>query len=134
MWPSKRLATCPPGTHPRASAGVRVTGTQELDRVIGVTAVDSTGSKRGEVGEVYLDDETGRPEWATIHTGLFGTKESFVPLGGADVDGETLRVPYDKDTVKNAPQVDAGGHLSPGDESELYRYYGVTEGGTTTTG
>ena len=105
--------------------------TQQLDQVIGITAVDTDRDKLGKVGEVYLDDETGRPEWATIQTGLFGTKESFVPLAGATVDGDTLRVPYDKATVKGAPTVDADGHLSPEEETELYRYYGLQDSAGT---
>jgi uncharacterized protein (TIGR02271 family) len=97
---------------------------QQLDVLIGSTAVGPDGTL-GTVGEVYLDDETGRPEWATVRTGMFGTKESFVPLADADVAGDGLRVPYDKETVKNAPHIDAEGHLSPAEEAELYRYYGI---------
>ena len=51
---------------------------QQLDVLIGSTAVGPDGTL-GTVGEVYLDDETGRPEWATVRTGLFGTKDSLVP-------------------------------------------------------
>ena len=97
---------------------------QQLQAVIGSTAVAADG-KLGTVGEVYLDDETGRPEWATVRTGMFGTKESFVPLADADLSGEDLRLPYDKDKVKHAPQIDTDGHLSPAEEEELYRYYGI---------
>jgi uncharacterized protein (TIGR02271 family) len=112
----------------------------QLNTVIGSTAVGADG-KLGTVGEVYLDDETGRPEWATVRTGMFGTKESFVPLADADLAGDEVRLPYDKDKVKHAPQIDTDGHLSPTEEAELYRYYGVGDGSgvastdtTTTTG
>jgi uncharacterized protein (TIGR02271 family) len=112
----------------------------QLNSVIGSTAVGADG-KLGTVGEVYLDDETGRPEWATVRTGMFGTKESFVPLADADLAGDEIRLPYDKDKVKHAPQIDTDGHLSPTEEAELYRYYGVHDGSgaaltdtTTTTG
>ena len=85
------------------------------------------GDKLGSVGQVFLDDETGRPEWVTVQTGFFGTRESFVPLSEARVTGQGLLVPYDKDTVKQAPQVDvAAGHLSEQEEDELYRYYGLS--------
>ncbi|MGY2067743.1 DUF2382 domain-containing protein [Blastococcus sp. SYSU DS0619] len=103
----------------------------QLSDVIGSTAVGPDG-KLGTVGEVYLDDETGRPEWATVRTGMFGTKETFVPLADADISGEELRVPYAKDKIKNAPHIDTDGHLSPAEETELYRYYGLTAGGTGT--
>ncbi len=110
---------------------------QQLSTVIGSNAVGADG-KLGTVGEVYLDDETGRPEWATVRTGMFGTKESFVPLAEADLSGSDLRLPYDKDKIKHAPQIDTDGHLSPDEEAELYRYYGIASGSefadTTTTG
>ena len=104
---------------------------QQLSAVIGSTAVGAHG-KLGTVGEVYLDDETGRPEWATVRTGMFGTKEAFVPLAQADLSGEDLRVPYDKDKVKNAPHIGTDGHLSPEEEAELYRYYGIGDQTGTT--
>src|SRR3712207_586488 len=105
----------------------------QIQQVIGTTAIDADGDKIGKVSEVYLDDETGRPEWATVHTGLFGTKETFVPLAQAELSGEQLRFPYDKAKVKDAPKVDTDGHLSPQEEQELYRYYGLGSGTTTDT-
>jgi uncharacterized protein (TIGR02271 family) len=105
----------------------------QIQQVIGTTAIDADGDKIGKVSEVYLDDETGRPEWATVHTGLFGTKETFVPLAQAELSGEQLRFPYDKAKVKDAPKVDTDGHLSPQEEQELYRYYGLGGGTTTET-
>jgi uncharacterized protein (TIGR02271 family) len=107
---------------------------QDITTIIGSNAVDNDGDKLGKVGQVYLDDQTGHPEWATISTGLFGTQESFVPLTDASVTGGTLQVPYEKAKVKDAPRVDAEqGHLSPDEESELYRYYGVGDTGRDTT-
>ncbi len=98
--------------------------TDEVRSVLGGTAYGSGGDTLGKVGQVYLDDQTGQPEWATISTGLFGTKASFVPL--AQASGNELRVPYDKDMVKGAPRVDVDqGHLSETEEAELYRYYGL---------
>jgi len=97
------------------------------------TVVGDDGSQIGNVGQVYLDDQTGEPEWVTVKTGLFGTAESFAPLAQADAQGNELRVPYSKDKVKDAPRVDdSEGHLSQDQEAELYRYYGLeyTEAGS----
>jgi hypothetical protein len=68
------------------------------------------------------------PEWVTVKTGLFGTRESFVPLAAAHVDGDELVVDVPKDRVSDAPQLDEDGHLSEDQEAELYRYYGVDPG------
>jgi len=107
-------------------------GTDTLDRVIGADVYDADGDKIGTASEVYLDDQSGNPEWVTVKTGLFGTKESFVPIREADMTGDGLRVPVSKAKVKDAPKIDTDGHLSPQDEDELYRYYGV--GGGMTSG
>jgi uncharacterized protein (TIGR02271 family) len=107
-------------------------GTDTISRVIGQDVYDESGEKIGSAAEIYLDDETGQPEWVTVRTGLFGTKESFVPIRDADLTDDGLRVPVSKTRVKDAPKVDADGHLSPQEEEELYRYYG-RGGGTDTT-
>ena len=83
----------------------------------------STGERLGDIGQIYLDNETGEPNWVTVKTGLFGTQESFVPLGQAEANGANVTVPYDKDTIKNAPRLEAGGSLSPEEEKRLYSYY-----------
>src|ERR671917_789401 len=107
-------------------------GTDTISRVIGQDVYDESGDKIGSAAEVYLDDESGQPEWVTVKTGLFGTKESFVPIRDADLTDDGLRVPVSKAQVKDAPKIDTDGHLSPQEEQELYRYYGL--GGTGTTG
>jgi sporulation protein YlmC with PRC-barrel domain len=96
--------------------------------LMGSTVRDSAGEKIGKVGQVYLDDTTGQPEWVTVRTGLFGTKESFVPLAAARVEGDELVVDIPKSKVHEAPRIDEDGHLSEEQETELYTYYGVSQG------
>jgi stress response protein YsnF len=98
----------------------------DLDEAIGSDAYDPDGAKVGRIGQVYVDDQTDEPTWASVRTGLFGTRESFVPLDGATFDGGRLTVAYPKDRIKDAPTVDADGHLSPEEEDELYAYYAST--------
>lgn len=97
-----------------------------IDTIIGQSVEGTDGQKIGDVGQIYLDDATGKPEWATVITGLFGTKESFVPVAQAQMTDSGLRVPFDQDVVKGAPRVDAEqGHLSQEEEADLYRHYGM---------
>jgi sporulation protein YlmC with PRC-barrel domain len=70
----------------------------------GRTVVDRDGGRIGTIDAIYLDDRTGQPEWALVNTGLFGTKSSFVPLTQATQTGDEVRVPYDKQLVKDAPR------------------------------
>ena len=74
--------------------------------------VDRDGSRIGSIDAIYLDDRTGQPEWALVTTGLFGTKASFVPLAQATEAGGDIRVPYDKQLVKDAPRIDPDQHLA----------------------
>ena len=90
----------------------------------GQDMVDSSGDKIGKIEEIYLDAETDAPEWAVVTTGLFGSKQSFVPIGDATSAGDGIRVPFEKATVKDAPKVDPDGRLSQEEERELYRHYG----------
>jgi uncharacterized protein (TIGR02271 family) len=103
-------------------------GTDTISRVIGQDVYDESGEKIGSAAEIYLDDETGQPEWVTVRTGLFGTKESFVPIRDADLTDDGVRIPVSKARVKDAPKIDTDGHLSPQEEQELYRYYGMASG------
>jgi len=101
--------------------------TEQTEQLLsgGGNVVDNDGDKIGSIGQVFLDDQSGQPEWITVKTGIFGTGESFVPLRDAEVSGNDVRVPYDKDKVKDAPRIsDANSHLSEEEESTLYSYYG----------
>jgi uncharacterized protein (TIGR02271 family) len=97
----------------------------EASQAIGKTVYSGEGEKIGKVGQVFLDDQTGRPEFITVNTGLFGSSESFVPVEGASINGDDISVPYGKETVKDAPRVDIDeGHLAESDERRLYEHYG----------
>ena len=91
----------------------------------GSNAVGSDGDKIGKIEEIYTDAETGKPEWLAVTTGLFGSKVSFVPIAEASETGGDVRVPYDKQQVKDAPNAEADGELSQEEESGLYSHYGL---------
>jgi uncharacterized protein (TIGR02271 family) len=102
--------------------------TIEKDRILGFRGKDlrdNDGSKIGSIEEIYLDTQTGEPEWALVHTGLFGSKQTFVPIRDATEADGALQVPFEKSQVKDAPKMDPDGELSQRDEGELYRHYGM---------
>ncbi|OQR63451.1 photosystem reaction center subunit H [Streptomyces maremycinicus] len=100
---------------------------EQIPTVLDHPVYDTDGNKIGNANHVFLDDTTGQPEWVSVKTGLFGTSESFVPIHDASMVGDHLEVPYAKDMVKDAPNVDvdAGGHLSEDEEHRLYAHYGI---------
>ena len=94
-------------------------------RLNGATVIGGDGERLGIVDAVYYDNAGARPEWVSVRGGLFGTRVALVPLRRADYAGDTLRVPFDKVQLRNAPHHDPGCELSSEHESDLYRYYGI---------
>jgi uncharacterized protein (TIGR02271 family) len=92
----------------------------------GAIVVTHDGDKAGRVEDIYLDQETNKPEWALVNTGPFGTRSTFVPLVEATINGDDVVVPYTKDQIKGAPQLKAEGQLSQEEEADLYAYYGLS--------
>jgi uncharacterized protein (TIGR02271 family) len=93
------------------------------DNLIGWTAIDADGEKIGKVGQVYVDEATGQPEWVTVRTGLFGTRESFAPLYNAKPGDGELRLAVTKHQVKDAPSLAADEQLSEAEIGTLYQHY-----------
>jgi uncharacterized protein (TIGR02271 family) len=109
--------------------------TQELLNRRGQTLMDRDGNKVGQIKEIYIDDATGKPDWALVHTGLFGMRSNFAPVAEATPASDGgLQVPYAKDQVKNAPKVEPDQHLSQEEEAELFRHYGIEYGQQSRTG
>jgi uncharacterized protein (TIGR02271 family) len=90
----------------------------------GQTLIDANDDKIGKIEEIYLDADSNEPEWALVTTGMFGNKQSFVPIqDGTEGDGD-IRVPVVKATVKDAPKIQPDGAHSPREANDLYRHYG----------
>jgi uncharacterized protein (TIGR02271 family) len=102
----------------------------------GRTLKDRNGDTIGTIDALYLDQQTDKPEWALVNTGLFGTKSSFVPLAGAAPRDEDVVVAVEAQRVKDAPKMAADEELSEQQEAELFRHYGIdytAEGSVTAT-
>jgi hypothetical protein len=101
---------------------------RSYDGWIGRDAYDSHQERIGEIKDIYYDDVTGRPEWVAVKAGMFkGTR--LVPIAGAQAQaadgGDRMTLAYDKDLIGDAPDIDdAGGHLDPDQERDLYAHYG----------
>jgi uncharacterized protein (TIGR02271 family) len=108
--------------------------TEQIDRLLsqGANVLSGDGEKIGSIGQVFVDNEDGQPNWVTVRTGLFGISESFVPLQGARTEGNDIVVPYSKNQVKEAPRIDADQALEPAEEDRLYQHYRIESGRTYT--
>ena len=102
---------------------------QDAAALHGLPVVDPEGERIGRIEDVYFDRATGRAEWATVKTALFGSQVNFIPIGDAHpnfVGDIVVHVP--REEVRNAPRIEPGDALTPEQERELYEYYGVDHG------
>ncbi|MFC5289436.1 DUF2382 domain-containing protein [Actinokineospora guangxiensis] len=98
----------------------------QVSQLLESDVVDSRGEKIGAVRQVWLDDQTGAPLWAEVHTGLFGMRDTFVPIQDASLGDGQVMVPLEKKQVKDSPSISVhDGHMSEEQQDELYRYYGM---------
>jgi uncharacterized protein (TIGR02271 family) len=96
-----------------------------LDEMRGEAVYDNDGDKIGKVEEIYYDAQSNRSEWIGIGTGFLRTKRVLVPVQGAELWEDGLRVPYSKDQVKDSPDIDED-EISAQGEAELVAFYGVS--------
>jgi uncharacterized protein (TIGR02271 family) len=109
-----------------------MTDSQSIAEWRGQELLGSDGDKIGTIEEIYVDNDTDQPEWALVKTGLFGGKGTFVPLSQATPEEDGVRVPFEKAMVKDAPNIDPDGQLSPSEERTLYEHYSLEYGDTDT--
>ena len=92
----------------------------------GLNVVDPDNHKIGTLEAIYVDTGTDEPSFATVTTGIIGRhKLTFVPLAGATVSPDHLKVTYDKGIVKDAFSIDTDGELAAADEPEVFKHYGL---------
>lgn len=88
--------------------------------------VDEVGSKIGSLEAIYFDTATEQPVFATVKTGMIGRHRLvFVPLAGATVAPDHIRVRAAKKLVKDAPYIDVDGELSASREPAVFEHYGL---------
>jgi PRC-barrel domain len=93
----------------------------------GLTAVDSDEQPIGRITDIYLDHDTGQPEWVLVAPPQRG-RRTFVPLAGAARKGDRVTVAVPKAAVGDAPAVRPGRELSDNDAARLYGHYVGTSG------
>ena len=94
--------------------------------------VDADDNKIGSLEAVYFDTGSDEPAFATVKIGMIGRHRLvFVPLDGASVSPDSVRVRYAKKQVQDAPSIDTDGELAAADEPAVFAYYGIE---TSTTG
>src|SRR5690242_6303125 len=92
----------------------------------GRLVVDESGASVGRASQVLVDDETGEATWIRVSTGTVRQGWAVVPAAGAQVLGDSLRVPYPAATIEQTSEVAAEEPLTPGQVGQLRRLYGLS--------
>lgn len=100
----------------------------------GRTLLDRDGEKVGTIKEIFLVEETGRPEWALVKLGRLKGRTTLVPLTRAHTVDDGVEIAYDRDVVSDAPAVDADSDPSEQQVDALYRHYGIELNAAGTNG
>ena len=91
----------------------------------GETVLGPGDEKHGKLEDIYYDTETDLPAFAAVKSGTLSRKLTLVPLAGASVGHDHLRVTATKDDFKQAPSFDTDAELSGEDEAGIYAFYGI---------
>jgi uncharacterized protein (TIGR02271 family) len=97
----------------------------DLARLQGQPAHDLEGEDLGTVEHLYLSDVDNEPRWMTVGPSSGSAPQIFAPLVGATAAAEGLRLAVTRAQVLGSPPMSVEQHLSPQDEAELERYYGL---------
>ena len=94
----------------------------------GYTVRDRDGGRIGKVDNLFLDEDD-RPEYVGVKMGFFGTRSTLIPLDACTVDKDRgfIEVNHPKHTVKDAPDFDDDGRITPDYKCRVREYYGLSK-------
>ena len=82
------------------------------------------GGNVGKIEGVFVDAESGEPEWLIARMGRFG-HYTLIPGRDAVAGVKHVWVPYTRDQIRAAPKVDPRSDLSASGERALLDHYGI---------
>lgn len=100
---------------------------RNIQDLLNATAFDAKGEKLGKINNLFVDDKTGQPTFIEVNHGLFGLGSSLVPLRGHHLESDELKLAFDKDLIKDAPEIDFENQLTAADQDRIYEHYRLTD-------
>lgn len=95
-------------------------------KLVGKGVVDPHGDKIGKIDALFVQGDADVPNWARVKMGLLGTDSALVPLRDAQEEGDEVRLVYEREHVKAAPEVEPDGdELSDEQVDKLHGHYGL---------
>jgi hypothetical protein len=100
-------------------------GAERLQAWRGQQVLDPAGEQLGKLEEVFLDADSEEPILISVKSGLLGRHTCLVPLDGASVGPDYVRVSHGKETVDRAPDRPDERDPDAGTLEELGSLYGI---------
>jgi hypothetical protein len=105
------------------SRGGKKTSLNEALGWIGSRVDDIYGANVGRLDDVWIDPGTGVPRWLLVKEGRFGGRSTLIPFEDATAGAGHVWVPYEREVVRQAPEVEAGASLTQQVEAALRSHY-----------
>ncbi len=109
-----------------AAAELRGGGKPKLNEAlgwIGSRVDDIYGTGVGRLEDVWIDPGTGAPRWLLVKEGRFGGRSTLIPFEDATAGAGHVWVPYERDVVGAAPEIEPGAPLTQQVEAALRSHY-----------
>ena len=93
---------------------------------IGSRVDDIYGAGVGRLEDVWIDPGTGVPRWLLVKEGRFGGRTTLIPFEDATAGAGHVWVPYERDVVRAAPEIEPGAPLTQHVEAALRTHYAAS--------
>lgn len=86
---------------------------------------DPDGESLGKLREIYFDAPSGTPVLLSIRSGLLGRHTKLIPIDGASVGPDYLRVAHAKAVIEQSPSADRDEPPNALELDEIGKAYGL---------
>lgn len=90
---------------------------------IGSRVDDIYGANVGRLEDVWIDPGSGVPRWLLVKEGRFGGRTTLIPFEDATAGAGHVWVPYEREIVREAPEIEPGAPLTHQVEAALRGHY-----------
>lgn len=96
---------------------------------VGYRVDDIYGTNVGKLEDVWVDPRGGEPRWLLVRTGRFGGHHTLIPFDDATAGAGHIWIPFERDAVRHAPEVEPGEPLDAELDARLRAHYDAARAG-----
>jgi hypothetical protein len=90
---------------------------------VGYRVDDIYGAGVGKLEDVWVDPRSGEPRWLLVRSGRFGSHHTLIPFDDATAGAGHIWIPFERDAVRHAPDIDPREPLSRELDATLRAHY-----------